>query len=52
VKSDSRARYEKVVEVVDNLRAAGVDNIGLLTDLDAKAKAKADAAAGITPTAQ
>lgn len=45
VKSDSRARYEKVVEVVDNLRAAGVDNIGLLTDLDAKAKAKADAAA-------
>ncbi|MBI4891618.1 MAG: biopolymer transporter ExbD [Acidobacteria bacterium] len=45
VKSDSRARYEKVVEVVDNLRAAGVDNVGLLTELDAKAKAKADAAA-------
>jgi len=40
VKSDSRARYEKVVEVVDNLRAAGVDNIGLLTDLDAKSKNK------------
>ena len=32
VKSDSRARYERVVEVVDNLRAAGVDQIGLLTD--------------------
>ena len=46
VKCDSRARYEKVVEVVDNLRASGVDNIGLLTDLDQKAKAKADAAAG------
>ena len=46
VKCDSRARYEKVVEVVDNLRAAGVDNIGLLTDLDAKAKAKAEAMAG------
>jgi biopolymer transport protein ExbD/biopolymer transport protein TolR len=45
VKCDSRSRYEKVVDVVDNLRAAGVDNIGLLTDLDAKAKAKADAAA-------
>jgi len=44
VKSDSRARYEKVVDVVDNLRAAGVDNIGLLTELDAKA-AKAQAAA-------
>jgi len=45
VSCDSRARYEKVVDVVDNLRAAGVDNIGLLTDLDSKAKAKADAAA-------
>lgn len=32
VKSDARARYEKVVEVVDNLRAAGVDQLGLLTD--------------------
>jgi len=40
VKSDSRARYEKVVDVVDNLRAAGVDNIGLLTDLDARWKNK------------
>jgi len=40
VKSDSRARYEKVVDVVDNLRAAGVDNIGLLTDLDARSKNK------------
>ena len=40
IKADSRARYEKVVEVVDNLRAAGVDNIGLLTDLDAKSKNK------------
>jgi len=50
VKCDSCSRYEKVVDVVDNLRAAGVDNIGLLTDLDAKAKAKADAAAaGGTP---
>jgi biopolymer transport protein ExbD len=32
VRSDSRARYEVVVDVVDNLRAAGVDNIGLLTE--------------------
>jgi len=32
VKSDSRARYECVVDVVDNLRAAGVDNLGLLTE--------------------
>jgi biopolymer transport protein ExbD/biopolymer transport protein TolR len=32
VKSDARARYEKVVEVIDNLRAAGVDQLGLLTE--------------------
>ena len=32
IKSDQRARYEKVVDVVDNLRAAGVDQVGLLTE--------------------
>ena len=32
VKAESRARYEIVVDVVDNLRAAGVDNVGLLTE--------------------
>jgi biopolymer transport protein ExbD/biopolymer transport protein TolR len=32
IKSDARARYEKVVETVDNLRAAGVDQLGLLTE--------------------
>ena len=32
VKADSRARYERVVEVIDNLRAAGVDQLGLLTE--------------------
>jgi biopolymer transport protein ExbD len=32
VKADQRARYSKVVEVVDNLRAAGVDQLGLMTD--------------------
>ncbi len=32
VKADERARYERVVEVVDNLRAAGVDQLGLLTE--------------------
>ena len=30
--SDSRARYERVVEVVENLRSAGVDQLGLLTE--------------------
>jgi biopolymer transport protein ExbD len=32
LKSDARARYERVVDVVDNLRAAGVDQLGLLTE--------------------
>ena len=32
LKADARARYEGVVDVVDNVRSAGVDNIGLLTE--------------------
>jgi biopolymer transport protein ExbD/biopolymer transport protein TolR len=32
VKSDMRARYGAVVAVVDEVRAAGVDNLGLLTE--------------------
>ena len=32
VKSDGRAKYGQVVKVVDEIRAAGVDNVGLLTD--------------------
>lgn len=32
VKSDSRAKYGDVVKVVDNIRSAGVDQIGLLTE--------------------
>jgi biopolymer transport protein ExbD len=32
LRADARARYERVVEVVDNLRAAGVDQLGLLTE--------------------
>lgn len=38
IQADSRVRYERVVDVVDNLRAAGVDQIGLITDQDQKAK--------------
>jgi biopolymer transport protein ExbD/biopolymer transport protein TolR len=39
VKADSRATYKKVVDVVDNLRAAGVDQLGLMTDaVDEKAR--------------
>ena len=32
VKADMRARYGSVVKVVDSVRAAGVDDLGLLTD--------------------
>lgn len=32
LRADARARYETVVEVVDNLRASGVDQLGLLTE--------------------
>jgi len=32
VKSDMRARFGAVVQVVDAVRAAGVDDLGLLTD--------------------
>jgi biopolymer transport protein ExbD/biopolymer transport protein TolR len=32
LRADSRARYSVVVDVVDNLRAAGVDQLGLLTE--------------------
>jgi biopolymer transport protein ExbD len=32
VKADARSSYKKVVEVIDNLRAAGVDQLGLMTE--------------------
>src|ERR1043166_2078594 len=32
VKADARAKYKNVVEVVDNVRSAGVDQLGLLTE--------------------
>jgi len=32
VKSDGRAQYGDVVKVVDEIRSAGVDNVGLITD--------------------
>ncbi len=40
VKSDARAKYGEVVKAVDEVRSAGVDNLGLLTDkLDTGRKA-------------
>jgi biopolymer transport protein ExbD len=32
IKADARAKYSKVEDVVDNLRAGGVDELGLLTE--------------------
>jgi biopolymer transport protein ExbD/biopolymer transport protein TolR len=32
VRADARARYGSVTDVVDNVRAAGVDQLGLLTE--------------------
>ena len=32
LKADARAKYGSVVDVVDNVRAAGVDDLGLLTE--------------------
>jgi len=32
LKNDSRSRFERVVEVIDNLRGFGVDQLGLLTE--------------------
>ncbi len=32
IRSDSRAKYGLVVDVVDNIRTAGVDQIGLITE--------------------
>ncbi|MGH9571556.1 MAG: ExbD/TolR family protein, partial [Candidatus Angelobacter sp.] len=32
VRADARAKYKSVVEVVDNVRSAGVDQLGLLTE--------------------
>jgi len=32
IRADARAKFGSVVEVVDNVRAAGVDQLGLLTD--------------------
>jgi biopolymer transport protein ExbD len=50
VKADSRARYERVVDVVDNLRAAGVDQLGLLTEQQQE-KGKMESAPAAAPPA-
>ena len=41
IKADMRAKYELVEDVIDNLRAAGVDQLGLLTEQVAPSNAPA-----------
>jgi len=38
INADARSKYEKVEEVVDNLRAGSVDEVGLLTEQDLSGK--------------
>ncbi len=46
IKADARAQYGKVEDVVDNLRAAGVDELGLLSEQQAHQGEAAGAGAG------
>ncbi len=46
IRSDARAKYGDVVAVVDNVRAAGVDSLGLITE---RMQRPAGAVAGLTP---
>ena len=50
VRADARAKYGSVVDVVDNVRAAGVDDLGLLTDQKKNATAPGTAPAPATTT--
>jgi len=45
VKGDARAKYSVVEDVVDNIRAAGVDQIGLITEAIPAAKKPGEAPA-------
>jgi len=49
IRADARSRYERVVDVVDNLRAAGVDQVGLLTEEIPKDAPRENAGAGAAP---
>jgi biopolymer transport protein ExbD len=46
VRSDQRAKYGEVVKAVDEVRAAGVDNLGLLTEKVQQKKGTAPGAPG------
>jgi biopolymer transport protein ExbD len=47
VKSDARAKYGDVVKLINNVRAAGVDSLGLLTEKLTKQGVPPEAAGGM-----
>ena len=49
IKADARAKYGQVVDVVDNVRSAGVDQLGLLTEQKKGAEAPATTTTGAAP---
>ena len=49
VKSDLRAKYGTVVAVVDEVRGAGVDKLGLLTEKTGKGKSADAPVGGVAP---
>src|SRR5216117_1136898 len=51
VRSDARAKYGDVVAVVDEIRSAGVDQLGLLTEKNQGSKAPVPPAPGKQPAA-
>jgi len=51
IRADARAKYGTVVEVVDNVRAAGVDDLGLLTE-QRKTTGTTPPPAPVAPTGQ
>src|SRR5437763_446718 len=51
VRADARAKYGSVVEVVDNVRSAGVDDLGLLTE-QRKTTGTTPPPAPVAPTGQ
>jgi biopolymer transport protein TolR len=52
IRADARAKYGTVVEVVDNVRAAGVDDLGLLTEQRKTTGTNPAPAAPVAPTGQ
>ena len=51
IRADMRAKYGAVVDVVDNVRAAGVDDVGLLTEQKHAGAASTTAADQLAATA-